>query len=334
MSQPEQENRQSDRHAGVIAALIPSLRQLEQEHLQRRQALIRQLAMILLSGALFGLVLVLIFGWAWRGLFVMAVILALVAGLFWLQRAQESWSERVIAELLPSICNAWGEVCYVPEAPRQDFVDPFETLHAVGKHNRRCLSHHFSGRIGQRHFEMLHVDLSQSSGGSNSSRTPVFYGLLICFQLTRPAPVPILILPKASLTGRIKSMVLVEPELAAFAEKFTIQVPHDLPTAPVQAQSFLDASWQQALLAINQTEGRGNDGLAAVRLGMIKDSGYLALSRWVPGAGIGSFRLESPQPFLQVPFLLRQSIRLEDSVRTMLDDVGVAFRIIGQLPES
>lgn len=223
---------------------------------------------------------------------------------------------------------------YAPEAPRQDFVDPFETLHAVGRHNRRQLSHYFSGRIGQRRFEMLHADLTQSSRSKGSSNTPVFYGLLIRFQLSPPSPVPMLVLPRASLAGRVQGMTLVESELSAFAEKFTLQVPQDLPAAAEKARSFLDAAWQRALLAINQTEGRSHDGLAAVRLGMIQDSGYLALSRWAAGGSLGKLRFERPQPFLHVPFVLRKTINLEGSVRAMLDDVGVAIRIIRQLPES
>ena len=325
-------------HAETLMRLVPCFRQLEAEHGVRRRRLVRSIVIILVLALAFALAMLLSMGWSARDWAVLVMIAGVVLAIVWAVRAQKAWSDRVIDALMPEICRAWGELHYARAAPRSDFVDPFVTLHAVGAHNQRKLEHYFSGRLGDRRFEMLHADLSRSSGrrhGSrNSTSVAIFHGLLIRVQLLRPAPLPILILPSSRLTGKIRDMAPVPLESPAFADHFAVHVPGDRPDGPQLARSFLDQSRQDALLAINRSEGRLIDGRTALRVGLIGDSGYLSLSRWAEGGQVGKLRFERPRPFLAVPWLLRRSMMLDSCVRDMLEDAGVVFRIIDQLPDT
>ena len=317
----------------VLAELAPQFRHLESERAERSQRLKQHIIASLASGGILALVVLVILGWSWRGIALLVVLGGAGLAIYLAVRAQRAWSSAVLAQVMPALCKAWGEVSYQPEAPRKDFVDPFETLHAIGNHNRRRLEHYFSGRAGDRRFEMLHADLTHASGGKNSSSTPVFYGLLIRIQLFNPAPLPILVAPNYRLFGKIRDMTQVSLDLPEFSEKFMVHVPADRADGPDQARAFLDSKWQQALLAINAGEGRLIHDRAALRIGLIEDSCYIALSRWGAGGSVGKIKFERPRPFLDVPFVMKETASLEDSVRTMLEDIGVVFRVINQLPD-
>jgi hypothetical protein len=317
----------------VLAELAPQFRQLEAERAERSQRLKQHIIASVAAGGTMALVVLVILGWSWRGIAFLVVLGGAGLAIYLALRAQRSWSSTVLAQVMPALCKAWGEVRYQLDAPRKDFVDPFQTLHAVGNHNRRRLEHYFAGRAGARRFEMLHADLTLASGGRNSSSTPVFYGLLIRIQLFAPVPLPILVAPNDRLFGKIRDMTQVSLELPEFNEKFMVHVPADRQDGPGRARDVLDSQWQQALLAVNAGEGRLIQNRAALRIGLIEDSCYIALSRWGGGGSVGKIRFERPRPFLDVPFVLKGTVGLEDSVRTMLDDIGVIFRVIEQLPD-
>lgn len=322
--------------ARTLAALVPQFQQLEADREFKAQQLNPRIVQSLIAGAVLALVLLLVLGWSYRGLAFLGILGGLGLAVYLTFRAQKDWSDQVTEALMPALCAAWGEVSYARSVPRSNFVEPFLILNTVGAHNSSTLEHYFSGRTAGRRFEMVHADLKQASrrrrSSSGSSSIPVFYGLLIRVELVKRAPLPILILPASTLTNRVRDMTPVDLEAEDFEASFRVHVPGDRPDGPGLAGAFVDETWQQALLAINRNEGRPGEGFAALSVGLIDDSCYIALTRWAEAGQVGKIRFERPRPFLEVPWLLRRSASLESAVGSMLDDIGVAFRIIDRLP--
>lgn len=314
----------------IMAVLAPGIERLSSERRARRAILLgklRKLAMA--TGAL--AVLVLFVG---GGLFLL--VLAAGAGIVaWLaHRAQQAWEETVRTEVIPPVCAAIDNLDYQPDPPAGNFLAPFETLGLVGSSNQKELKHCFSGSHEGRRFECLHASLEHRSGGKSGSTTPVFHGLLFRIEHGSETSSPVVVLPNVTTLRRQTGKTLIELGNPDFDRTFLVSHDTGVEDGAALVHAVVSPALQRAMLDINSGESRETPDVAALRVGFIYDSIYIALSRWEHTSTFLGLKIQSPRHFLETRSLLRERSDVQETVAAMVEDITTVHRIIAALGDS
>jgi hypothetical protein len=321
----------------VLSSLGPRLSQLQTEHAELREQTKTLLIWIASASVLLALVVRLALGSGWGGMAFLVLVAGGVLCGWQLMRRQKQWEQRVLGAAVPEICSALEEIEYQPTVAANEFLAPFEKLEVIGSSNHRQLNHHFRGRHQQTGFEIVEANLYRTSKGgrrSSSSSTTIFQGLLFRIQLPVTVEQRLLISPRVSigLFNKRADMVEVPFDDPAFDEKFVVHHELDCPDGAAQAHEVLTPEFRQALLEINEREGKKAYGMGGFTLGLMYDSLYLALSRFQKSGEVGKIQIEKPVPFLDVRFFMFADPQLQTRVARMVEDVGTVYRVIDRLP--
>jgi hypothetical protein len=321
----------------LIERVRPRLSELEKQRLDIRAGAIRRFAVIGVI-TLVVAVGVAIFAAINAGPNAAGIsVFVLAGGAVWIgllvPRAQRRWRDRAFRELMPEVCETFGEALeYERSVSGRDWVKPFEALELVGQWNRGGVEHHFSGEYHGTRFEMVHADLhSESGAGKNRSSVPVFYGLLFRIQIPVNVDPGLSIRPNFGWFARTFGRRAVPTGNKGFDETFLVSVEGGGQNGEGVVAQVLTPSLQQALLELNRSEGRLAFGRPTFHAGFKYDSLYLALSRQEEGRAFGPIRTERRRPFLDVGHCLSTESRLEAGVRAMVDDIGTVYRVIEAL---
>lgn len=264
-------------------------------------------------------------------------VFPLAGGAVWIglliPRRQRRWKERAHGELVPIVCNALdANLDYRQKVAGREFLKPFEALELVGQWNRGGAEHHFRGQHDGIRFEMVHADLhSESGAGKNRSSVPVFYGLLFRIQTPMDVDPGLSIRPHFGWFTKVFGKQAVPTGNADFDKTFLVSIEGGGEHGPEEIRRVLTPQLQQALLELNETEGRLTFDRPTLHAGFKYDSLYLALTRQEEGRSFGPIRTERRRPFLDVGHFLASESKLEPGVRAMVDDIGTAYRVIDRL---
>lgn len=316
----------------LIERIQPRIDAVEQERGRSRARLIRNLVLIAAAAVILALVVLLTD--AGFGLALLPLILALVAGLVLLQRAQKHWSAAAQKELVPLVCESISDdLEYRNALDSDDFVAPFDALDLVGSWSRADLAHLIRGRHHQTRFEMVHATLERVSRDkdSNDSTSTVFHGLLGRVELPMSVDPGFSIRPNFGWFIKKLTPKTIPTGDAEFDETFLVTPERGAELDSSQVEAVLTPEWRRALLAINAGEGRQVNNRPALAAGFKYDSFYFSLSRYEVGRALGPIKTERARPFLDVGHVLARESRLVDGVETMVDDVCVIHRIIDRL---
>ncbi|PLW83482.1 hypothetical protein CWI75_03760 [Kineobactrum sediminis] len=127
------------------AALDAAIISLEGEREERRRKILRQARILAAIVAASALALLVVAGIA-------AALMALTAGVilavYLANRAQKAWELSVRTQVLHPICDAMGDMQYLPVPPvGNNLIAPFEALSLIGSSNQQILEHYFPGAI-------------------------------------------------------------------------------------------------------------------------------------------------------------------------------------------
>lgn len=328
--------------AAFAAEIIPQIRALHDRRTAlreqtRREVLIAGLAAL---GAAFLLAFVPIEGSVW--------MLAFIAGavfIGWrLTALQKAWQSHVIETVMPVLCDALPDMTYKNDYIDSAIVNIFEDAGVIGKSNSQKLSHLISGRHRAIGFELLYADLynrSSGRGGRGGSSSNVFHGLLFRIEVPITVPIQVLIKPRPygipASFGRLfePSVIaqLAEVDLAPgeFTTKFEVRAALRDTDDADHVRTLISPGLQRAFLDLNEREGALLGNRAAFSAAFADNSFHLALARWTKTsiAGIG---FERPRPFLDPGlYLLGDEAELGRRLRSVLDDVQIAYRLIDRL---
>jgi len=321
----------------VMAQLHTQLTQLERERKALREGTLRFAAVVAVGSSLCALLVWLILGSGWGGVAVLVLVAGAALTVWQLLRRQEQWEQRVLDVVIPVICESLGTITYRPDIKVADFLPPFEKLGVVGDANQQRLRHHFRGHYNDTGFEFAHAVLERASRGGGKNRggsTTVFQGLLFRIQLPFSVDQRLLISPRVKFTlfnkrGDMSAIALGD---TAFDEKFMVHHDSSWTGGPEVVQQVLTPALRRALLDINAREGKLAYDMGAFVAGLMYDSLYVALTRFRKSAAIGKVQIEKPAPFLDVRFFLFQDAQLEQRIASMIDDIGIVYRMIDTLP--
>jgi hypothetical protein len=320
----------TDRTRDIMAALAPGIAKLSSDRRVRRDILLGQLHKLAMATAVLALLML----FAGGGLFLLAIVAGLVIGAWLTHRAQLEWEKTVRAEVIPAVCAAIDQLDYQPGPPVGNFLSPFETLGLVGSSNRKELQHCFSGSHEGRRFECLHASLQHRSGGKSGSTTPVFHGMLFRIEQGSETPSPVVILPNVTTLRRQTGKTLVPLGNPDFDRVFLVSHELEAEAGEALVHATVSPPLQQAMLAINRGESRETPDMAALRVGFMYDSIYLALSRWEHTSTLLGLKIQSPRHFLETRSLLREQADVQQTVATMVQDITTVHRIIAALGNS
>lgn len=318
--------------AVLIERIQPRIDAVERDRESRRVRLIRNLVLVAVFAVL--LALALLWTGAGAGFALAPAILAVIAGLFLLQRAQKRWTTAAQEELVPLVCESIdADLEYRNVVDSDDFVAPFDALDLVGSWSRAELAHLIRGRHHQTRFEMVHATLERVSRDkdSNDSTSTVFHGLLGRVELPMSVDPGFSIRPNFGWFIKKLTPKTIPTGDAEFDDTFLVTPERGAELDSSRIEAVLTPEWRRALLAINQGEGRQVNNRPALAAGFKYDSLYFSLSRFEVGRTLGPIKTERARPFLDVGHVLPRESRLVDGVETMVDDVCVIHRIIDRL---
>lgn len=309
------------------AALDTAVISLECEREERRRKILRQARILAAVVGASALALLLAAGIA---VALTALAAGVILAVYLANRAQKAWESSVRTQVLRPVCDAMGDMQYLPVPPAgNNLLAPFEALRLVGSSNQKTLEHYFSGSHNSRRFECLHADLGNNS--SKSATTPVFHGFLFKVETDSSVPAQTIIMPNVLTARRQRGRTVIELGNLAFDKTFLTSYETASADGEQLARTVVNSSMQQALLDINDRESRQANGIAAIRVGFMHDSVYIALSRWAQSSSILGLKFESQRPFLEMRFLLRARSDVSESVAAMVEDIGTVQRIINAL---
>ncbi|WP_241521071.1 DUF3137 domain-containing protein [Kineobactrum sediminis] len=159
----------------------------------------------------------------------------------------------------------------------------------------------------------------------------MFHGFLLKVETASSVPAQTIILPNVLTARRQRKRTVIELGNVVFDKKFLTSYETANADGEQLARTVVNSSMQQALLDINDRESRQANGIAAIRVGFMHDSVYIALSRWAQSSSILGLNFESQRPFLQMRFLLRARSDVPESVAAMVEDIGTVHRIVHAL---
>lgn len=321
------------------AEIAPKLSMLTSDKSSLRNRTLRDFKLLAAIAAVAAAVFMLVFDAAAGMLVIVAT--AVFAG-YIVYRRQSRWEQQIINAVLPSFCT-FLDLRYSPTRAADDYLAPFENSGVIGSSNRRTLTHHFIGEHRGTGFELVQADLTSRTGGKRSSSSQVFHGLLFRIQVPVNAPTRILITPNFGTIGRTianlfpgradAGMTAMDFGNPAFEEKFAVTAALRSPEDEANVRSFLGPTFQSALLAINEAEGRLTYARSAMTAAFMGDTFYLSLSRYGTRK-LGPITYEQPRGFMRQQLFLRETIDLEKAIHEMFSDVATAYRIIDRLHEN
>lgn len=317
----------TDSTRAIMAALAPGIATLSSERRTRRDSLLGKLRKLAIATGVLA-VLVLFVGGV---LFLLVLAAGVGIGAWLTHRAQLSWEETVRTEIVPPVCAAIDNLDYQPDPTASNFLAPFEALRLVGSSNQKKLEHCFSGSHGGRRFECLHASLDHRSRGKNGSTTPVFHGLLFRIEHSSETPSPVVILPNVMTLRRQTGKTLIELGNPDFDRTFLVSHDTGVEDGAALVHAAVSPALQRAMLDINSGESRETPDVAALRVGFMYDSIYIALSRWEHTSTFLGLKIQSPRHFLETRSLLREQADVEEAVATMVQDITTVHRIIAAL---
>lgn len=314
----------------LVERMRPKLDELKKEHQTARQSLLRSLAVIgvvtLVAAVAVAVAaaITLDAGAAMIGL--LPLMISFVVILKVTHGKQNRWRLRVAKLVLPELCKQFeGEVAYQAEADRA-FVKPFTKLELAGPWGGGEVQHFMGGKYRGRQFEMVYAHL-RAGGGEGGSST-LFQGLLLRIQTQTRFEPGISIRPNFGLSTAFGKRAIPTGN-KAFDELFLVSADDNSLTESEQVNQVFTPNWQQALLTINDQLGpmpfTGHSRLSA---GLKYDALYMMLSLDEKGR----FRTLRHRPFPDAPHLLATEPSLERVLKKLINEAGIVFRVIDQLP--
>lgn len=325
-------NDQFAEFGGFRKRVQPHVDQLERERLELRRRVMRHGVMIGVASVVLALVVFIVLRSSAPGLAVVPLVAGAVFVIVRITRGQKQWKQRAHGELVPIICDSLDDdLQYELAVPVANFLAPFEALNLVGNWNRDELEHYFRGEHRQLKFEMAHAELDRVSRGKNQSATTVFYGLLYRIQMPFEVETGVSIRANFGWFSKTFGRQAIATGDRKFDETFLVTLEKGAEQSEEWVRNTVAAELRQALVEINDNEGRLAYGRPAFHAGMKYDSLYLALSRYEEGKALGSIKVERRRPFLEVGHCLASQSKLEQGMEAMIEDIRSVYRIIDRL---
>lgn len=244
-------------------------------------------------------------------------------------RRDNLWKQRVLDSVIPTLCEALGEMTYQRTLKASEFLPAFVKLDVVGASSNSELRHCFRGRYNNAGFELVEATLSTSGSDAKT----FFEGLLLRVQLSHSVDQRLLITPRVSikLLNKRRDMKEIATGDPDFDIKFVVH--HEMARSDGAdiVERILTADFRRSLLEFHRLESKQAYDMPGFVIGLMYDSLYMSMTRYQKTRSIGGIQMAGLVPFLDVRFFLMSDSRLDERVAAMVKDVTLVYRLIDQL---